>query len=101
MNNGILPIGSVVTIKGLEGRVMIIGYGLKKKDSNKVWDYILCPFPYGLMTLKTTMVCNKEDVETLYAIGFQDAEVLQFNADVAKELGKNDKKGEKNDKASK
>lgn len=89
MYNGILPIGTVVKLKNMEKRVMIIGYGAKKIDEeDKIWDYVICPFPYGIMNLQKTLVCNREDIEILYAIGYQDAEVLQLNKEIAESLKK-------------
>lgn len=86
MYNGVLPIGSVVQLKNMTKRVMIIGYGARKNDEDKMWDYIVCPFPFGIVDVQKTMVCNREDIDVLYAIGYQDSEVLQFNKDVAEKL---------------
>lgn len=95
MYNGILPIGTVVKLKNMEKRVMIIGYGAKKIDEqDKIWDYIVCPFPYGVVNLQKTLVCNTEDIEVLYAIGYQDAEVLHYCREVAEGLKNNVKNEE-------
>ena len=95
MYNGILPIGSVVKLKNMEKRVMIIGYGAKKiEEPDKIWDYTVCPFPYGMINLQKTLVCNREDVEILYAIVYQDAEVLRYHREVAEGLKDNIKNEE-------
>ncbi len=72
-----LPIGSVVSLYGAEKRLMVLGY-LKylKGDDTSVYDYCGCTFPEGYLNSESTAVFNHQDIEHIYALGFQDE--LQF-----------------------
>ncbi len=72
-----LPIGSVVSLYGAEKRLMVLGY-LKylKGDDTSVYDYCGCTFPEGYRNSESTAVFNHQDIEHIYALGFQDE--LQF-----------------------
>ena len=69
-----LPIGSVVSLYGGEKRLMILGYVkyLRGDDSGKVYDYCGCTYPEGYVGSEATAVFNHEDIEHIYALGFQD-----------------------------
>ncbi len=69
-----LPIGSVVSLYGAEKRLMVLGY--LKGDDTSVYDYCGCTFPEGYLNSESTAVFNHQDIEHIYALGFQDE--LQF-----------------------
>ena len=75
----LLPIGSVVLLKGGEKRLMI--YGRKQLDSEtqNQWDYVACLYPEGNIDASHTYLFNRDQIEKVYFIGFQDIEEIEFN----------------------
>lgn len=79
MIEGLLPVGSVVLLKNSTKRVMIIGVcQLAAADPSKVWDYVGCPFPEGYLGPDKTYLFNREQIERIYAVGYQDEEQFAF-----------------------
>ena len=74
-----LPIGSIVLLKGGQKKVMI--YGRKQIDSEtkKEWDYVACIYSEGNIDSNHNYLFNHEQIDTIFFIGFQDAEELEFN----------------------
>ena len=75
-----LNIGSVVLLKGGEKRVMVIGY-LPMPDDNdleKIYDYIGCIFPEGLISSDEMLVFNHDQIDKVYSIGYEDDETKSF-----------------------
>ena len=63
---GLLPVGSVVLLKGATRKIMIIGIcqGLKEDGLH----------PYGYMDRNTIFLFNHEDIEEICAVGYMDDE---------------------------
>lgn len=80
MLEGLLPIGTVVMLKNSKKRVMIIGILQKQiKEGNPViWDYSACLFPEGYMGPDKTFLFNQDQIESIFAVGYQDKEQLAF-----------------------
>ena len=82
MFNGVLPIGSVVTLKGGEKKVMIIGIcqfqAVAGEEKPRIWDYVGCPFPEGYLGPDKTYLFNNEQIDKIYAVGYQDEEQFAF-----------------------
>lgn len=78
MMKNYFPIGTVVLLKGGKKRIMIIGIGQKDIETNEVWDYSACLFPEGYIDPSKVILFNHEQVERVYAIGYQDSEQLEF-----------------------
>lgn len=79
--NGLLPIGSVVLLKNSTKRVMIIGVcqiSKKEDGTQKFFDYSGCVFPEGYLGPDKTFLFNNDQIDQLFAIGYQDAEALAF-----------------------
>ena len=74
----LLPVGSVVLLKDGEKRLMIYGIKQFNKEKNESYDYVGCLYPEGNMTLDYNYVFNHVDIETIYFIGFVDAEFELF-----------------------
>ncbi len=74
----LLPIGSVVRLKGGEKRVMIYGRVQKEIGTGKIWDYIGCYYPEGNIDSDKNFLFNQESIEVIYFIGFQDTEEFEF-----------------------
>lgn len=68
----LLPIGSIVLLKNTTKRVLICGRLPLQKSDNKVFDYLACYYPEGIMSPEEVFLFNDEDIAKLYFIGFQD-----------------------------
>lgn len=77
--NGLLPIGSVVLLKNSTKRVMIIGVCQNEAGKqNVIWDYSACYFPEGYLGSDEVFLFNNENIERVFALGYQDEEQLTF-----------------------
>ena len=80
-----LPIGSVVRLKDATKRIMIIGFYVKSEsdiDNNKIYDYVGCLYPEGMIDSKTNLLFNHDQIEEVYALGFTDDEEKKFKKDL-------------------
>lgn len=81
MLNGLLPIGTVVLLHESKKKVMIIGVCQRgAKDPDKIWDYTGVVFPEGFLAADKMFMFNNEQINQIFAIGYQDAEQLAFKA---------------------
>lgn len=74
----LLPIGSVVLLRGGKKRLMI--YGVKQTDGSTgtVYDYIGVLYPEGSLGSEGHYFFNAQDIERIYFVGFNDAERQAF-----------------------
>ena len=96
---GLLPIGSVVLLKNSTKRIMIIGVcqGMKTEEGTRLYDYAGCIYPEGYISGDKNFLFNHEQIERLYALGYQDEEQFAFKekADqIIEELRKKEANGE-------
>jgi hypothetical protein len=87
MYKNLLPVGSVVLLKGGEKRLMICGRIQTKTDSDKIYDYSACYYPEGIIGSDSMFFFDRDAIETVYFIGFQDTEELEFRQQVLDNLG--------------
>ena len=73
-----LPIGSVVLLEESTKRVMIIGVKQREVGSETVWDYSGVYYPEGIIDPNKLFLFNREQIRSLFFIGFQDVEGLRF-----------------------
>lgn len=80
MFEGLLPIGTVVLLKNSQKRVMIIGVLQKqiKDGEDVIWDYSACFYPEGYMGPDKTFLFNANQIEKVFAVGYQDQEQFAF-----------------------
>lgn len=74
LNKGeaLLPIGTVVRMGGVEPHIMI--YGRKQSEvggSDKVWDYVGCPYPQGHLSSETNIFFDHEHIHELLFKGME------------------------------
>ena len=75
MEEKYLPIGSVVMLEGATKRVMITGFIAKGIETgDKVFDYIGCLYPEGVISSDKNLLFNHENIKTVYYIGYSDTE---------------------------
>ena len=77
----LIPLGSVVLLKGATKRVMVVGFlPTLEEDPSKVFDYMGCLYPEGIMSSKQNLVFNHDQIEKLICLGFSDEEEKKFKA---------------------
>lgn len=77
-----LPIGSVVILKNASKKIMITGYSVKDKNTNKEYDYVGCKYPEGITVDRSYLLFNSEDIAKVFYKGYMDEE---FN-EIAKSI---------------
>lgn len=87
MYKNMLPIGSVVLLKGGDKRIMICGRIQAKDGENAIYDYSACYYPEGIVDASSMFFFNRDAIETVYFLGFQDKEELDFRSKVLDNLG--------------
>lgn len=87
MYKDMLPIGSVVLLKGGDKRLMICGRIQAKAGENVIYDYSACYYPEGIVDPSAMFFFNRDAIDTVYFVGFQDKEELDFRHEVLDQLG--------------
>ncbi len=94
----LLPIGSVVLLKGGEKRLMICGRIQTDVATGVTYDYSACYYPEGMINSKELFMFNNDNIQKLFFIGFQDGEELAFKQFLNEELSsKNEEDSANND----
>ena len=87
MYKDLLPIGSVVLLKGGEKRVMICGRIQAKSGDEKIYDYSACYYPEGIINPTSMFFFDRDAIDRVFFIGFQDGEELAYQEEVLGVLG--------------
>lgn len=87
MYKNLLPIGSVVLLEGGEKRVMIVSRVIAKAGEDIIYDYAACYYPEGIVDPSNMFFFNKEAIATVFFVGFQDPEELEFRSQILDQLG--------------
>lgn len=87
MYKNLLPVGSVVLLKGGNKRVMICGRIQAKEGDSVIYDYSACYYPEGITDPEAMFFFNRDAIDTVFFIGFQDKEELDFRSTVLDALG--------------
>ena len=77
MYKNLLPIGSVVLLKGGEKRLMICGRIQTRAGSDKVYDYSACLYPEGITGPAGMYFFDREAVETLGEVEVRDGKIVR------------------------
>ena len=88
MYKDMLPIGSVVVLKGGNVKLMITGRILSDDKQREIFDYVGCIYPIGITADDEQYFFNRENIERVCFIGYQDEDELSFRAEVLDKLGK-------------
>lgn len=81
-----LPLGSVVTLKNGNKRIMIYGRRQVMASTGEIFDYVACFYPEGNISPDYTFLFNEEDIEKIHFKGFDDEENKNFVNDVLDKL---------------
>lgn len=87
MYKDLLPIGSVVLLKGGDKRIMICGRIQAKVGEDTIYDYSACYYPQGIVDPTSMFFFNRDAIERVYHLGFQDEEEWAFRSNVLDRLG--------------
>lgn len=86
MYKDLLPVGSVVLLKGGNKRIMICGRIQTKAGENTIYDYSACYYPEGIVDPSNMFFFNRDAIDTVFFLGFQDKEELDFRHGVLDQL---------------
>lgn len=85
----LLPIGTVVLLKESTKRLMIVGVCQKNVNNPEtLWDYTGVVYPEGYFSADKMFMFNHDQIEKIYAMGYQDEEQFIFNDKVNELLNK-------------
>lgn len=87
MYKDLLPNGSVVLLKGGDKRIMICGRIQAKLGDDTVYDYSACYYPEGMVDPNNIFFFNRDAIDRVFFIGFQDQEEMEFKSKVLAQLG--------------
>lgn len=87
MYENLLPLGSVVLLKGANKRVMVFARIQTIVGKGDIFDYAACSYPEGLADPQNVIFFNHDDIARVYFIGFQDSDELLFREKVLANLG--------------
>lgn len=87
----ILPLGSIVKIKGF-GEKLLIG-GLNYKVDGERYEYLGFMHPYGYVSPKKIIFFNSNVIEEVIFTGYRDEETDEFYEDLEWLYKKVDKEG--------
>lgn len=77
----ILPIGSVVLLKGGVKKLMVIGIFTEVQREEKIvdsYDYIGVVYPEGFLGLDSMMLFNQSDINDIVFRGYENPERHEF-----------------------
>ena len=87
MEEKYLPIGSIVTLKESNKRIMIIGYySIKYQNLVKIYDYFGCVYPEGLLLPDNLYSFNHKDIIEINFVGFKNEEFTVLNNNMNNQL---------------
>lgn len=86
MYKDLLPIGSVVLLKGGNKRVMICGRIQTRSGEDRIYDYAACYYPEGIDP-QNMFFFDRDAIERIFFLGFQDAEEIEIQEKVFGTLG--------------
>lgn len=87
MYKNLLPIGSVVLLKGGNKKIMICGRIQTKAGDDKIYDYSACFFPEGIINPNNMFFFNRDAIETVSFLGCQDVDEVAFRQEYLGKLG--------------
>lgn len=79
MYQDLLPIGSVVLLKGASKKLMVTGIKpMLKNEPDKVYDYIGVTYPEGFIGGDSNFLFNEEDINDIIFRGYDNPERTEF-----------------------
>lgn len=87
---GWLPIGSVVHINNSDKLVFVAGCMQRDGSDGTVWDYFGYPYPEGNYGENSGVLFNKDSIDQVIYLGFQDVDGLRWEETLAAAQGQFD-----------
>jgi len=78
----LLPIGSIVLLKGGEKRLMVFGIDQVDSGTEISYDYSGVLYPEGSLGVESIFLFNHEDIGEVHFFGYSDAERQEFVAEL-------------------
>ena len=89
MFENLLPIGSVVLLKGGIKKVMIIGIKqIREEEPEKEYNYIGVLYPEGFLGADANFLFNHEDINDVVFTGYDNPERAEFLAFISEAYSK-------------
>ena len=85
-NNKFLSIGSIVKLKKIDFDIMIIGFCVKAKDEEKIYDYLGCMYPVGLISKDEYLFFNHDDIDRVIYLGYTNELDKEYKSMLLKEM---------------
>ncbi len=83
----VLPIGTIVLLKGASKRLMIIGHcKYMGNNTDKVYDYAACTYPEGFISPDTTALFDHEQIDVIFSLGFRNELQHEYQQKLEKAL---------------
>lgn len=77
----LLPLGSVITLKGSSKRLMICGrIQTKTGEPDKVYDYVGCYYPEGIINSEEMILFDDADMGEVFYIAPQDPDEFRYRS---------------------
>ena len=83
----VLPLGSVVLLKEATRYIVIVGYSMRENGENKIWDYLGCAYPMGVISNDSGLLFDREQIEKVVFNGFTDEEGDAFRKQINVSIG--------------
>ena len=78
MEKEFLPVGSVVLLKEAKRPVVVIGFSVVEKGEKKVWDYLGCAYPIGVVGTDKNLLFQRDQIEKVISRGYEDEDCKKF-----------------------
>ncbi len=86
MDRDILPLGSVITLKKGQQRLMIVGRFQEERSSGQLFEYSAVLWPVGMISSNQVYLFNGDDIDRVYFLGLQDSQEFTFRHDLLLEV---------------
>jgi len=83
-----LPIGTIVNLKSDKKNLMISGFCIISQDDNKMYDYIACLYPEGMLDPNKSIVFDHHEIENVHFLGYINDEEKKFKTELQENLNK-------------
>lgn len=73
-----LPVGTIVHLFNGKKNVMVCGFCIISKEDGKMYDYVGCLYPEGMVSSEFNLLFNHEQVQDVLHMGLVNAEEQAF-----------------------
>ena len=91
MENMLLPIGTVVSLKGGNKKLMITSFWVSDEETDERYDYCGVLYPEGMLDSSMHYLFNIEDIVEVHYLGYFNEEEEEFKRVLYEEIRKSNK----------